>query len=366
MTTEGPDNLRQLLAKQLSEAEAEAVRKGGVISESALHGATQLAQLVELQDKLKGPLRRQRWPVAVVFAFTLLLASILFFTRVRDTSIDLQVVLSEVELSFSADRPWTDAMQLSSLGASGLKNVIVPAGAETVPRSSIKLSVATRQRSGQLTLAPIFLPANSRVWLRTSDAPGSYRMSVQAKDGQFRADVLGAINIAGTGAVETFRSPQGFLLNGGSLETELEFVFLNREQNPFIEHLPLQTISMFRVEQFNDGDRVLARKISSVISGTLYFESLDGRERKLRRGETLEIQSSNGVLERIGVSDGKVVLEFHGSVTAIKAGDDSRTDLMPTCLEWLQARHGLSLMWGAGIYLFGLVMGVMRWSGARV
>jgi hypothetical protein len=172
----------------------------------------------------------------VVFAFTLLLASILFFTRVRDTSIDLQVVLSEVELSFSADRPWTDAMQLSSLGASGLKNVIVPAGAETVPRSSIKLSVATGQRSGQLTLAPIFLPANSRVWLRTSDAPGSYRMSVQAKDGQFRADVLGAINIAGTGAVETFRSPQGFLLNGGSLETELEFVFLNREQNPFIEH----------------------------------------------------------------------------------------------------------------------------------
>ena len=33
---------------------------------------------------------------------------------------------------------------------------------------------------------------------------------------------------------------------------------------------------------------------------------------------------------------------------------------------WLQARHGLSLMWGTRIYLFGLVMGGLRWAGARV
>ena len=366
MTTESPDNLRQLLAKQLCEAEAEAVRNGGVISESALRDATRLAQLVELQDKLKSPPRRPRLPIAVVFVFTLLLASILFFARVHETGIDLQVVLSEVQLSFSAARPWTDAMQLSSLGASGLNDVTGPAGAEAVPRSSIKLNVASGQQPGQLTLAPIFLPANGRVWLRASDVPGSYRMSIQAKDPQFRADVLGQINIAGIGAVETFRTPQGFLLTGGSRETELEFIFLNKEQNPFVQHLPLQTISMSSVEQFNDGDRVSARKISSVISGVLYFESLDGRERKLRQGETLEIQPAMGVLERIGVADGKIVLEFHGTVTSIKTGDDSRTDLMPTCLEWLQARHGLSLMWGTGIYLFGLVMGGLRWAGGSV
>ena len=191
-------------------------------------------------------------------------------------------------------------------------------------------------------------------------------MSIQASGAQFRADVLGQINIAGTGAIETFRSPQGFLLNGGSRGTEFEFVFANREPTPFIQHLPLQELSMFSVEQFNDGDRVSARKISSVISGVLYFESLDGRERKIRQGETLEIQPAKGVLERIGVADGKVVLEFRGTVTAIRTGDDSRTDLMPTCLEWLQARHGLSLMWGTGIYLFGLFMGVLRWAGARV
>jgi hypothetical protein len=366
MTSENPDNLGQLLAKQLSDAEAEAMRNGGAIPESALSDVARLAQFVEIRDKLKSPPRRQRWPVAVVFALTLLLASILFFTRVHETGIDLQVVLSEVELGFSADRPWTDAMQLSSLGVSGLNDVIGPPGVDALPRRSLKLIVAASQRPGQLTLAPIFLPAKSRVWLRTSEIPGSCRMSIQAQDVQFRADVLGQIDIAGIRAVQTFRSPQGFLLNSGSREAELEFVFLKKEQNPFVQHLPLQTISMFSVEQFSDADRMLARKVSSVISGVLYFESLAGRERKLRQGETLEIEPANGVLERIVVTDGKIVLEFHGIVNGIKTGDDGRTDLMPTCLEWLQARHGLSLMWGTSIYLLGLVMGVLRWAGARV
>lgn len=366
MTSENPDNLQQLLAKQLAEAEAEAVRNGGVIPESALSDVARLAELIEIRDKLKIPPRRQRWPVAVMFALTLLLASILFFTHVHETGIDMQAALSEVELGFSADRPWTDAMQLSSLGVSGLTDVTGPPGTDAVPRSSLKLSVAAGQPSGQLTLAPIFLPAKSRVWLRTSESPGSYRMSIQAKDVQFRADVMGRINIAGIGAVQSFRSPQGFLLNGGSREAELKFVFLNKEQNPFVQHLPLQTISMSGVEEFRDGDRMLARKVSSVISGVLYFESLGGRERKLRQGETLEIEPANGVLERIAVTDGRIVLEFHGIVYGIKTGDNSRTDLMPTCLEWLQARHGLSLMWGTAIYLFGLAMGVLRWAGARV
>jgi hypothetical protein len=34
---------------------------------------------------------------------------------------------------------------------------------------------------------------------------------------------------------------------------------------------------------------------------------------------------------------------------------------MPTWLEWLRARHGLSLLWGTALYLFGLAVGVLRW-----
>ena len=40
---------------------------------------------------------------------------------------------------------------------------------------------------------------------------------------------------------------------------------------------------------------------------------------------------------------------------------DTRRSLMPTYLEWLQARHGLSLLWGTTLYVFGLVVAALRW-----
>ena len=190
-------------------------------------------------------------------------------------------------------------------------------------------------------------------------------MSIQGKGLQFRADVTGHI-VKGAGSDQTFRTPQGFLLQGGSHQTELELAFLNTGRNPFVQHLPLESISMSSVEEFSDGEQILAHRVSSLNSGVLYFDSLGGRERKLRQGEALEIEPTQGVLERISAADGKIVLEFRGVVHRIRAGDDGRTDLMPTCLDWLQARHGLSLMWGTAIYLLGLVMGLLRWAGAHV
>jgi len=285
---------------------------------------------------------------------------------VRQTEIELQVVLSEVGFVFSTSHPLTDAMQLSSFGASGLDEVTAPFATNAVTRSSLKLSLVAGKQPSQLTLAPILLPAKSRVWLRASGLPGSCRVSILAGNLQFRSDVNGYINVSGTNASTKFSSPKGFLLDGGSREVELELVFVNSDKNPFVQHLPLEAISMSRVEEFAEGERVLARKVSSVISGTLYFQSLGGRERKLRRGETLELEQTNGVLQSIALTDGKIVLEFHAIVHGIKSGGESRTDLMPTSLEWLQARHGLYLMWGTALYFFGLVMGVLRWAGVKV
>ena len=289
MADKDADNLRQLLEKRLSEAETEAIRNGGLIPDSTLSELTRLAQLIDLREKLKPPAWRQRWSIAVVFVISLLLASILLFVHVRETGIDLQVDLSEVELGFSAARPLTDAMQLSSLGASELDSVTGPSDTNPVPERSLRLSVGGGQQPGQLTLAPIFVPAESRVWLRSSGTQGTYQMSIQGKGLQFRADVTGHI-VKGAGSDQTFRTPQGFLLQGGSHQTELELAFLNTGRNPFVQHLPLESISMSSVEEFSDGEQILAHRVSSLNSGVLYFDSLGGRERKLRQGEALEIE----------------------------------------------------------------------------
>jgi hypothetical protein len=47
------------------------------------------------------------------------------------------------------------------------------------------------------------------------------------------------------------------------------------------------------------------------------------------------------------------------------SGEGRRT-LMPTYLEWMRARHGVSLLWGTTLYLFGLIAGALRWWGVRL
>ena len=53
---------------------------------------------------------------------------------------------------------------------------------------------------------------------------------------------------------------------------------------------------------------------------------------------------------------------FVWALGAVTAGwGHNRRSLMPTWLEWLRARHGLSLLWGSTVYIVGLLMGALRW-----
>jgi hypothetical protein len=47
------------------------------------------------------------------------------------------------------------------------------------------------------------------------------------------------------------------------------------------------------------------------------------------------------------------------------AGEGHRS-LMPTRLEWLQARHGLSLLWASSLYLMGIIGVVLHWWGIKL
>jgi len=366
MAGKSAGDLRPLLTKRLAAAEIEAVQNDGKVSEATLSEISRLVQIIDIREKSEPATARQRWPVALAFGLTLLLASVLLFVHVPQTAIDLQVTVYAVELRFAAARPWTDAMQLSSLGASGLDSVAGPPGLDMGARRSLKLDVAAGKQPGELTLAPIFLPAKSRVWLRSEGTQDTYRMSLKADDLQLRADVRGEVMISGKEGIQTLSSPQGFVMKAGSREAEVEFSLLTKAETSFAGHLPVDSIALSSVEEFNDGEQTMARRVSSVLSGVIYFEALSGRERKLRQGETVVIEPASGVLEKISCADGKITLEFHGIVRGLKTGDDEHTNLLPSCLEWLQARHGLSLMWGTAIYLLGLIMGVLRWAGARV
>jgi hypothetical protein len=106
--------------------------------------------------------------------------------------------------------------------------------------------------------------------------------------------------------------------------------------------------------------------VSAIQSGTLYLESLNGSEYRLRSGQVLEFDEFEGQIRSLQLADNLITMQVHGRVRGMRTGvGSSERSLMPTVLEWLSARHGLSLLWGATLYLFGILAGVIRWWNGK-
>jgi hypothetical protein len=81
----------------------------------------------------------------------------------------------------------------------------------------------------------------------------------------------------------------------------------------------------------------------------------------------LHLEGVHGVIRTLQLLEDHIALTFHGYVSGMRSGYGANPrSLMPTYLEWLQARHGLSLLWGTTIYLVGLLVGALRWWGIAI
>jgi hypothetical protein len=141
-------------------------------------------------------------------------------------------------------------------------------------------------------------------------------------------------------------------------------VLPDKSAGMFSSQLSVSNLSLFHIDEFLDTDRTVIRRASTILSGTLYFAALNDQERKLRPGEMLHFVQSQGEFRTLRLQDDYIDLKFHGRVRGMGVGSgENRQSLMPTWLEWLRARHGLSLLWGTTLYLLGLIAAVLRWWG---
>jgi hypothetical protein len=138
-------------------------------------------------------------------------------------------------------------------------------------------------------------------------------------------------------------------------------------QAPMVPQLQVGDLSVLRIDQFFGPGRTLVTRLSTILSGTLFFESLNGEERHLHGGEELQFERSTGELRTLELEADRIAWKFHGRVRGMTTGTgEGRRSLMPTCLEWLRARHGLTLLWGTSVYVFALIAGALRWWGVRI
>ncbi len=353
----------------------DAVQAKGEISEEQLERLERLARLVEISAVATPPPPRVRWQVAALLGVTLVIVSILLFARVSKTEIELDISLSEISFGLPERQVLADFMKLSALGVSGLQEIEIPRSetqdartlrASDGPGFAIRLSTGSEsQQKGTVTLAALPLPAGAHVWVRPTDIPQQYRLSIKGAELILRADVDGPIRIGLQDAPLqqlNFSSPRSMLMRSGSNEVDMDIKPSAASKNIFSPQLSATDLSFFRVDQLMDPKHTSVRRVSTILSGSLYFEELSGKERRIRSGEAIQFESSEGEIRTLQLHDDHITIAFHGQVSGMTTGTGtSRSSLMPTYLEWVRARHSLSLLWATTLYVFGLIFGVMRW-----
>jgi hypothetical protein len=373
-------HLRHLFFGRARSVSDEAIRNDGDVPAEAVERLHRLARLVEICEAAQPPPPRRQWPVAALLVGTLLLVSVLLFARVPETEVELDVAVSETSFVLPTQQLVTDVLNLSALGVSGLQQVQLPyrgdpsASTSTHAASSataLRLAAASvGGRVGSMTLAALMLPANTRVSVRCADVSHQYRLSLAGSALDLRVDVYGPLHLAWAGAPAEeldLRTPRSVLLQSGPEGVDMDLTVSDTEPSVFSPQLSATDLTFARIDEYTDAEHTLVRRVSTILSGVIYFESLGGEAYPLRPGEALHFEAARGEIRTLQLEDDRIALKFHGRVRGMSSGSATvRRSLMPTYLDWLKARHGLTLLWGTTLYLFGLIAGVLRWWGVRL
>jgi hypothetical protein len=366
--------LKDLLYRQVRAVRDELLKGKGKVSSAQMASLEHLMRLVQIHDAARPP--RKRWPVVALLALVPLTVSVLLFLRVSKTDIELDLEVSGVGFRLQTTQVVTDVMEVPALGACGLEAIHIPRArghpAQTLSHDAnvIRLSSGDDgERHGTVTLAALTMPAGTRVWVRHVEGHHPWRLTVKGDSPVIRAAVHGPVRLEVANApVEQrdFGTPKTIWLQAGPHEVDVDLRPSGPRGMNFRPQLAVNDLAFVEDEQYADEQRTLLRRRSTILSGEVYFNELNGRKRSLRPGEMIQFEKSTGELRTVQWLNDRIAIKFHGSVVAMRTGaGKSQWSLMPTCLEWLQARYALALLWGTTLYVFSLILGVLRWWEAR-
>jgi hypothetical protein len=372
------DSLRELLARRAKALAEEASRPNGHPSTENVQELELLAKIVNIRDAAIAPPSRKRWPVAAVLGLTLLIVSILLFVHIPETEIELDLKASEVSFVMSTQQALTQTIGLTALGASGLELVVSAAGIDhgalgtlplDRPAAAIHLSVESSDKpKGTINLASLVLPAGTQVSLRGTRTSHESRLSLTIPEGSEttgKVELNGSVlaGLAGSIPIKLdLVSPRAILLQAGSRALDLDLQFADGAHHALTPNVAVRDLLLSRIDESQGLERTVIHQVSTVVGGTLYIESLNGKERKLRAGETVRFANSVGEFRTLEMLDDGVALRFVGRVQGMSTGwGEHASSLMPTYLEWLKANQALVLMWSVTLYVFGVVVAILRW-----
>jgi hypothetical protein len=393
---------RYLNKKILQQADtaAASVEAGGVVSDEEFNELKRLAEIREIQDAAIRRTRQRRWPMLVAVVSTGVVMSILLFRHVNETEIELNAKVSELTFTSPVQQPLLSNLPVSSIVVSGLKEVTIPepdsineerlASVEQQSLSARLVVIDKATRRGKITILSLTIPAHTRVSLATTSIPSQLLLTFALPGSEtltFQAAVDGGIKFQVQGKQKSFDKnsqygrPRLVTFQTESSQLALEFAPANNAADTFPSALAVEELALVSVHEHVDESSLLPRRVSSISSGNVYLQALNGKEIALKASGNLEFSKSRGTFRTItapssgpgfsrgqgnsmswNTGNGQIELGFSGNVQGMTTGSrDSSRSLMPTYLEWLAARQGLVLLWGAIVYILGTITVVLRW-----
>ena len=285
-----------------------------------------------------------------------LLAVFLHLRHVSSTRIRMELSVSEVNFALPQQQVVTNIMKLSSIGASGLENIRLPA-VKTVAEfsggdssSAILLSVdTTGGHSGSLAIDALPLPAGTRIGFRNTDVSGEHRLSLQGKAFSVPVQADGFIKIIlppHRPEIVNLGGPGIIYLQSGKDGLDLDIDLLSPSDKIFPASIEVDSISLLRIDENFDNEVPIVRTVSTVLSGTIAFESYGEKKLSVPPGKQVRFKSSHGTITTLEQFGDHLSLTFVGNVSGMTTGDNNNThiNIMPTYLDSLKSRLGLPLL----------------------
>ena len=348
----------------------------GEIKNAIIKAASTESVPVDSKTGNKQTTKFRSWIIPVIALVTIgVLTLFLHLGHVASTDIRMELSVSELNFTLPQQQVVTEIIKLSSIGASGLANVHVsgespqPEGEIEGSSSAVLLSADTSNNDiGTITLDALSLPAGMRIGVRHTDVTNEYRFSLQGKPIDVPIQVNGSIKMISPpnpAEVLNFTSPGLIKLQATKDGVDLDLKLQPAANRIFPKVIAADSISLLRIDENYDDENSTVRTVSTILSGTIYFESLDDKKQVLLPGQQIQFKKSSGTINTLKLHEDKIAVNFTGTVSGLTTGEnnDPKT-LMPTYLQWLNSKVNLTLLVVVILLVMGILFAWQRFKGS--
>jgi S1-C subfamily serine protease len=355
------ERLDRFLRARLAEISGSLPPAGTALDPTLCNEITALEGLSHLgREHLRPAARKRPHVVRGVFLVTAALITTLVFTQYAPLQAEMDIVCSALRMKTSG------AVQLTGITSLELFQGIE--FAPTIFNDAIELrpTLDIRPRAGgSLTLGSVIIPAGSEVSIQKMSDEGTWRLGIESAEAVATLTLANAVDVAVPGQLlqAEFGRGRPIALRSGTDTARLQFEMVPADRGALLlrHNIPVTEVAFEEAvdEVAPDTVGVTRGLMSSVVKGTIYNQSLGGRQVTLRTRESVELVGIEDALVReIRLQADGLHLNLSASTQRLRVGTPGALQtLNPSLVEWLAEHHALKLAWGAAAWLFALIVG---------